>query len=339
MKNFFKGLGKAVVAVLVVALLVVGGLKLVKEKRAKEASQPVAKIYPIVVSTITPSRSQVRLTLPYLAQSVNERDVTISARLSSRVEMIKKSGESVKKGDIVVKLDTTDLNAKMASLQVSLENLESSHRRTKALYKAKGASIEQLQKEQTQIASLKANIKSLHNQLSYATIKAPISGVITKSFSADGDVAMPGKPLIKISAKNGFSLIVRTPEDINPKAIIYKGKEYPIVALGSTFNGLKEYKSFVDTSGLTAGDRVEISVIVFEGEGIKLPFDAILNQNGKSFVMRVEKGMAIPQEVEILDSAKEGVLVSNAIEGEKIVVAKPDILLKLTSGYAIRVKE
>ena len=90
---------------------------------------------------------------------------------------------------------------------------------------------------------------------------------------------------------------------------------------------------------MTAGDRVEISVIVFEGEGIKLPFDAILNQNGKSFVMRVEKGMAIPQEVEILDSAKEGVLVSNAIEGEKIVVAKPDILLKLTSGYAIRVKE
>jgi flagellar basal body-associated protein FliL len=73
-----------------IAALVLLGLKAVKNKKAKEASTPVAKVYPLVVQTMTPKISTAKLTLPYLAVSENEADVALSSRIASRVESIKK---------------------------------------------------------------------------------------------------------------------------------------------------------------------------------------------------------------------------------------------------------
>jgi len=334
-----KKLVKIVLILAVIAALVLLGMMAVKNKKAKEASAPAAKTYPIVVQVMTPEVSDVTLTLPYLAESINETDVTISSRIASRIESIKKSGESVKAGEVVAKLDTTDLTAKIGAAKISLDNLIRSYKRTQALYKVKGASIEQLQKQQSAIASLHANLKTLNNQLSYATLTAPISGIIAKSLAAEGDIAMPGKPLVQISADKGFSLLVRTPEDIDPKAVIYKGEVYQLSALNSTANGLKEYKAYVDTEGLAAGDRVEVDVIVYEERGIKLPFDAVLNRDGKSYILRTDGNSSKAQEIHIIQSAQEGVVVSDQIKGQKIIVAKPDILLKLVSGYALKIKE
>ncbi len=331
---------KIVIALAVIAVLVIGGIRLVKAKRAQDAAQPIAKIYPIVVKTMVPKKGAVKLTLPYLAETHNETDVTLSSRIASRVEQIVKSGEQVKKGQIVATLDTTDLAADIEALKVSLANTLKSHARTKALYKVKGASIEQLQNEQSKIASLRAKLKAAENQLSYATITSPIDGTVAKTMAAVGDVTMPGKPLVRISAKTGFSLLVRTPQDITPKAVLFEGKTYTLHPLDSTLNGLKEYKAFMNNiSGLSSGERVEVNVVIFEGNAVMLPFDAVLDRDGKSFVLEAEKNHAKAVPLHIVQSGEEGVVVKEDISGKKIVVAKPDILLKLTSGYALKAKE
>ena len=335
-----KKIVKIIIILAVIAALAILGIKAVKHKRAQETKIPQAKIYPIVVSTMIPAASDVRLPLPYLATVVNEADVTLSSRIASRVEKIVKSGVRVTQGETVAQLDTTDLNANIEAVKVSLANARKSYERTKALYKVKGASVEQLQKEQSQIASLEAKLKGLENQLSYATITAPVDGTVAKTMAAVGDVAMPGKPLMRISADNGFSLLVRTPQDMTPKAVLFGGKSYLLHALGSTYHGLREYKAYIDTAkGLSAGERVEVNVVIFEGNGVKLPFDAILDRGGKTDVMVVEKNHARAKEVHIIQSGEQGVVVTDAPTGKKIVVAKPDVLLKLTSGHALKVKE
>jgi biotin carboxyl carrier protein len=330
---------RILIILLVIAAAVIGGMKLIKAKRAKEASTPVAKVYPVLIQSMVPKVSDVSLSLPFLATSMNEEDVTLSSRLSGRVEMIKKSGQSVKKGEILAKLDTTDLMAEIKAAKISLVNLQKSHARTKALYRVKGASIEQLQKEQSGIASLQAKLKALQNQLSYATLEAPVDGTIAKAFVTEGTVAMPGKPLLQINADEGFSLVVRSPSDIHPKALVYEDKVYPLFALGSTFHGLNEYKAFVHVPGLTTGERVSIDVIVYQGKNVKLPFDAILNRNGKSYILLIDGDHAKAQEVHVLYSGQEGIVVKENVAGKQLIVAKPDIMLKLLSGHALKVKE
>jgi multidrug efflux pump subunit AcrA (membrane-fusion protein) len=333
-----KTLAKRGLILLLIAAAVVGGMKLVKAKKAKEAQTPPPKSYALVVRTVQVEPSRVTLSLPYLAQVHNDDNVVLSSRMSARVQMIKKSGETVKKGEVLAELDTEEIKASIDSVKISLANLLKTHRRTQALYRVKGASIEQLQKEETNIAALRAKLKSLENQMSYATILSPVSGVIAKVYESEGSVAMPGKPLLSISASEGFSLLVRLPDAIRPDGVIFEGKRYPLSALGSTYHGLNEYKAYVETSGLTAGETVEVRVVVFDGVATKLPFDALLDRNGKSYVLVVKDSKAVPKEVHIVQKGEEGVAVREDLSGLKLVVAKPDILLKLLTGIAIKVK-
>ena len=328
-----------VTAVIVaIAALLVLGMKAVKNKKEIQANIPVAKVYPLVVQSMQTKITDIVLTLPYLALSVNEEDVILSSRFSSRVESIKKSGEHVMKGEVLVKLDTADLEAQMKSVKLSFVNLSKTHKRTKALYKIKGASIEELQKEETSISALRAHYETLKNQLSYATLKAPVSGVVAKVYMTEGSIAMPGKPLLQISAENGFSLLARLPKTVEPEAIVYEDKTLALQALGSTFHGLNEYKAFVESKGLTSGESVDIDVVVYQGKGMLLPFDAILDRNGRSYVLVAKTDSAEPKEVHIDAKGEQGVVVSDLDPGTKIIVEKPDILLKLLSGMHIKIK-
>ncbi len=344
---------KIAIGAAVVAAIIVAGVKTIKNAKAKDAAAPQAVIYPIVVKKMSPKIVQAKLTLPYLAEVSNDKDVKLSSRIAARIVSIKSSGLHVNKGDIIARLDTTaiasnlsSVNGQLKAAEVSLQNLKATHQRTEQLLKIQGASIEESQKELSaiansgaQIASLKQKAIELTNSLSYATITSPVDGVITKTFDNEGAVSMPGKPLINISAKNGFYLMVKVPSDLKIKGVVFNSKTYEALPLGSTSAGLAEYKVYVGADNLTSGDRIEVSVILFDGKGTLLPFDALLNREGKSYVLIIKGSQATAQEVHILQSAQQGVVIKESLEGKDIVVAKPDILLRLTSGYALKVKE
>jgi len=344
---------KTGVGAVVVVALGVGGVKAVQKARKKDASTPKAKIYPIVVKQLSPKLSDATLTLPYLADVANDKDVKLSSRIAARIMSIKPSGSSVKKGEVVVKLDTTSIKSSLVSVQkqrqaaqVALQNLKATHKRTLELLKVQGASVEESQKEMTMIANMQAQLASLKqkeielkNNLSYATITSPVNGVIAKTFSNKGALSAPGKPLVAISSKNGFYLMVRVPNTIPMRGVKFEGKEYSATALGSTYHGLSEYKVYTGKSKLVSGDRVEVDVIVFQQKATLLPFNALLNRDGKNYVLVIDGTQAHAQEVHIVQSAQQGVVISENLEGKHIVVAKADILLRLSSGYALKVKE
>ena len=348
-----KKIVKIVIGILVVVGLGVVGAKKVKSVQDKDATLPKAKIYPIVASVITPKREQVKLTLPYLAQVANDKDVKLSSRIAARILSIKSSGTTVKQGDIVVRLDITAIKSALSSTKeqlqaayIALKNLKETHSRTLELLKIQGASIEESQKEATMIANTQAQLNALkqkeielNNNLSYATITSPVDGVIAKTFSNKGAVSSPGKPLLAISSKNGFYLMLKIPTNTKIVGVEFNAKSYKALSLGSTLDGLAEYKVYTGASNMTSGDRVEVNVITLNQKDILLPFDAILNKNGKSYVLVPDGARAKPYEVHINQSAQEGVVVAENLEGKTIVVAKSDILLKLTSGYALKVKE
>jgi len=349
MKKIFKiGIG-----VIVIVLLTINGMRVIKKARMKDTQAPKAKLYPVVVSHLIPKISDVKLTLPYLAEVQNDKDVKLSSRISAHILQIKRSGSSVKKGDVVAKLDTTSIKSSIVGIKkqlqaakINLKNLRATHNRTIELLKVKGASVEKSQKEINKIANMEAQITSLEqkeielkNNLSYATIISPVDGVIAKTFFNKGALSLPGKPLVLISSKNGFYLMLRVPRELQVNGIEFNNKEYKALSLESTYHGLLEYKVYIDNAKLTSGDRVEVNVVVFHKKALRLPFDAILNRDSKSYIFVIDKDRAYPQEVKILQSAQEGVVVSSDIAGKNIVLAKPDILLRLASGYRLKVKE
>jgi len=351
---------KVVIAILIFGALVAGAIHLVKLRRAQEAKMPTPKEYAVVIDTIKPKAKDITLSLPAMALSKNDNDIILASKISARVLELPKSGSSVKKGEVIIRLDDTEILASLESTKQSIKatkaqleasstnlaNLELIHSHSAELLKVNGVSKEQFQAEivkinnaKAQIANLKAQIikleakaKSLENQLTYTRIKSPIDGVVSVTLSSVGDLANPGKPLVKISALNGTWLLVRLP--IDAKKIIFGSKEYKLKPLYSTFNGLNEYRADIDRY-IPAGNRVKVDVVNYQGKAILLPFDTLLNRDGKDWLFIYKNGKAKPVVAPILAIGEQGVAVSDSLEDREIVEAKPDILLRLLGGYPI----
>ena len=343
-----------IIGITIVVVLLVGGILVIKSAKKREAASPVAQKYSMVVTTIKPELKEVTLTLPYLAIVQNDEDVILASKIAARIESLKPSGTGVSKGQVIVKLDNTSIESGIQSVEAQitaantgLKNLQATHKRTLELLAVKGASIEQSEIEESRIAEAESKIEALtqsmndlNNNRSYASITAPASGIISKTMLNVGDMAMPGMPIAIISAKSGSYLKLSVPADIHVYGVSMKNKRYMAIPLNSTFNSLAEYKVMDNDLPLITGERVEVNVEVFDGKAVKLPFDAILNRNGKSYVFIKEKDKAMAAEINILQSGEDGAVVSNnEIAGKEIVVAKQDILLKLLSGVSLKNKE
>ena len=357
---------KIFIFLVVVALLIVGAVRLIKKKKAEEAALPIAKQYAVVVETIVPKPRKLKLGADYLALVQNDKSVTISSKFLARVLEVAKEGSMVHKGQIVARLDDTSVRSKLEATQAQIASLQEQieatkkilanwlriHARTKKLLAVKGASVEQYEKEQNQIESTKAKIaslrsrlaalkaqkKELQNELSYALLRSTVDGVVAKRMLSVGDLAMPGRAILRINTQKGNYLLVRLPKNMDGHALIYKGQEYPLRPLRSTLNSLQEYRADVSDPELVEGERVQVRVITFEGQGILLPQEAILDRNGRSYVLIAQGSYAKALPVHILASSEERVVVPENLVGKKVVVAKPDILLKLLSGIELKEK-
>ena len=351
----------------------VGGIKLIKYKKAQLAKIPPAKTYAMVVPVQTAAISDIRLTMPYLAEIQSDSDVKLASKVTARIKYIVSSGTKVKPGEVLVRLDAGDLLAKKKGLGLKirevndqirakladLKNLQQIHQNSKKLirihaipqekYDSEAAKIESLQASiqgiRSSIAVLKQNIVELEDTLGYTVIKSPIAGVVSKTYAAKGAIAGGGKPLLSLSGGDDKRMVVRVSDNIRPKALLRNGKPCPLHSLNSTYNGLDEYSCDAKTS-LPAGNRVEVRLLVYTGKGILLPFNAVLELNGKHQALLLKKSrvgdkqgkdseQAIPQRLNIVAEGSEGLVVEGISPGDQYVVAKPDILLKLMTGVPV----
>jgi len=355
---------KIVIPILLAVILAVSGMRLIKKRQATDEKLPPAEKTAIVVKTLTPQTETKTVTLPYIATVKNDNEVMINTKFAGKIKFIKNLGEEVKKGEVVAEIDSSDLRAKLKEVdsqlnsvknkisaeRINLNNLLASHARTKQLLEVKMASIEQYQNEESKIASLKAQIKadtnslkalsankeSVLNNLSYTTITSPISGVVSAKMFNKGDVAFMGKPILKITPKNGSYLFITLPKEY--KQVLYKGKTYALTPLNSTFNSLKTFKADVNDPSLINGEKVNIDVVVYNGQGVFLPYDAILTINGKNYVFVLNGDKTEIQEVKIKAQGEKHVLIEQNIT-QPVVIAKPDILLRIKAGYPVKVSE
>jgi len=354
-----------IITILGIVALVFGAVMVLEKKKASLDETPEMRSYAMVVSSIKSKNEYVELSLPYLALVQSDKNVALSSRISARIEWIVKCGKTVKKDELLVRLDTKDLKAKKQALALQIDSAKAevtakksalltaqeSHERTKKLLEVKGASQESFEKEASVISGLKAAVVALNNQvkvlkteitqiqtsLSYANLRSPIEGVVSQCFANRGDLSAPTKPLLNIQSENGKYLLVRSANDNEVKALRYEKKQYSLHPMQNIYNGLHEYRAYLNTPR-SSEERVDVSLLTYAGKGIYLPLDALLQKEHKNFCFVIEGEKAKAVEVEIIAQGVEGVVVSGIEEGEELVTAKPDILLKLLAGVSLTVR-
>lgn len=128
-----------------------------------------------------------------------EEQANISPEINGQIrEILVEEGDRVKKGQLLAKLNT-DVNQKnMQEIETSLELAKTTYKKQKKLWEQNiGSEIEYLQAK-NQKESLESRLETMKAQLNMALIRAPFSGIIDDIMKKEGDLAIPGNPMINL---------------------------------------------------------------------------------------------------------------------------------------------
>ncbi len=216
-------------------------------------------------------------------QITSRKDAYISAKSMGTVIAIRvKAGETVKKGQSLLEIDSSDIHSKLqqangalAQAKAALTIAENNYHRFQELYKRKAASKVELEQMKYQYDTAKGAVemasgavKEAKAYLKYASVRAPFNAVVIERMINVGDFAAPGRPLFRIIDPANMQFECRVSE--SDARYVKLGEKVPVkldnfeseltgtvaeIGGGSDFmtHTVAVYIHFPTTSGLRAG--------------------------------------------------------------------------------------
>jgi multidrug efflux system membrane fusion protein len=165
----------------------------------------------------------------YVSDGVVEavRQTVIAAQVAGRItELRVKAGDVVKAGQTLARVDERTAaqqvaasQAQVAAAQAQLEAAQREFARSQRLFAKKYISQAAMDQAESQYKAIEAQVRALLAQASVATtqtlfhtLQAPYSGVVAEVSCELGDLATPGKPLMKMYDPAALRAVVDVPE-------------------------------------------------------------------------------------------------------------------------------
>lgn len=180
----------------------------------------------IQVKVVQPS-TELPKTLAFKGKIASAKSTSIRTRGSSFVEEVYvKTGDQVKQGEVLIRLNNADLQAKKAQIEAQLQQVNATLadatrdlERYQNLRKKQSISAKELEQIELKLTSVEAQkqatqqqLQEVNAELNYFIIKAPFDGVITAKNVQKGDLANPQQPMLQLEGKGGFEIEVAVSE-------------------------------------------------------------------------------------------------------------------------------
>ncbi|MGD8823848.1 MAG: efflux RND transporter periplasmic adaptor subunit [Myxococcales bacterium] len=158
---------------------------------------------PQAVTTAKVSEVQWQSELTAVGSLVAVQGVTISSEVSGAVKAIAfESGEMVKKGELLVRLDTSTEQAQLASAEATARLARLDLARMKTLREAGAGSEADLDAAKARAAESAAAVENWKAIIAKKTIRAPFSGQVGIRQIDLGQVLQPGTPIVSLQSSD-----------------------------------------------------------------------------------------------------------------------------------------
>lgn len=142
-----------------------------------------------------------------------ERRADLQAEVSAVVlKVLKENGDSVRRGDLLVRLDDTAIRDTLTAAEAAqraaehaLEQGERQFQRMSTLRKTGVVTVDQLEDaetkrntEQSDLEAARTRVVSARQQLDRTQVRAPFDGIVSERKVSAGDTAQLGKELLKV---------------------------------------------------------------------------------------------------------------------------------------------
>lgn len=272
-------------------------------------------------------------------------------------------GQAVKPGQVLAQLDPQDLVLTQESARAGLAAAEANAAQAAADFKRfnelKGQgfiSAAELDRHSTALKSAEASLRQARaqagvqgNQATYATLTASASGVITAVDAEPGQVVNAGTPVLTLAQDGPRDAIFSVPEDMAPtmRGLLNKPGAIKVRRWGTQDwlpAKIREVSAATDSVTRTFLVKADVGQGAYElgqtatvalstpvrfASGLRIPLQALTEQNGRSAVWVLDGGsMTVKlQPVVTADVTGNVVIIANGLKaGQEIVTAGVHVL-------------
>ncbi len=187
-------------AIVAVFLAVIGTVKF-RQVKAGMAAGASFRPPPEAVTTIVAERQEWPATLEGIGTVTAVQGVMVSADLPGMVERIAfESGRAVRRGDLLVKLDTRQEEAQLAAARARLELARARYDRIAGLRKKGVTSQAELDQVEAELAQAEAGSGEIRATIDRKTIRAPFAGVLGIRQVNLGQYLPGGAPVVELQS-------------------------------------------------------------------------------------------------------------------------------------------
>jgi RND family efflux transporter MFP subunit len=294
-------------------------------------------------------------------QAVHE--TTISSKLPARVtEMNIKAGQTVNKGEVLLRLDDAELQAKLQKAKSNVVMAEAAHaqavldeRRFATLLMSQATSRQLYENAATRLKSADAElrmvreaVKEVQSLLDYTVIAAPMDGIVIDKKVDVGDTVMPGQILLKLYDQKQMQIVASVRESLTFKLKVGQNIGVRVDALNRLCSGtvseiVPESNSASRTflvkvtgpcpAGIYTGMFGRILIPLENEEVLLIPCRAIRNVGQLELVDVAVAGHAVRRSVRAGRKFGEEIEVLSGLrQNEQVIVAESDSLHKDTDN-------
>ncbi|HUL88793.1 MAG TPA: efflux RND transporter periplasmic adaptor subunit [Pseudolabrys sp.] len=361
-------IGGAVVALIGIVVLVRGFWTSDGAARSQAAARAVP------VETATAQRKTMPVRLSALGNVTPVAGVAIKTQVDTTItEVHFRDGASVQKGDLLFTLDCRQIEADMKRVQAiidgaqsTLEQAQRDVERYTDLAARNATPIVTLNNAQTAVnvsrataESNRAQLENLRVQLSFCTIRAPISGRISMATVKVGNFVRQADtaPMATINQMVPVYVTFTVPQKILPdirKAIAAETATVEAIIPGEDKRAAGQVTMIENTvdpaTGMATvratmpnkdellwpGTLVTTDMTLRSEEGVVVPSNAVQVSQTGTFVFVVKDGVAQVQEVKVERQVGTESVIASGLNGGEIVVTEGQLLL--SSGTRVNIR-
>src|SRR5512141_1503945 len=248
------------------------------------------------------------------------------------IERCRCEGKSVKRGDVLARLDDKEALATLNDLHALEEFQHREFDRQSQLLSRGVATSQAFQKAESDLARINAQIAAQTQRLEYYKLVSPMDGIVLREDGEVGDMVEPGTILYRIGLEKPLWVVADVNEEDIPRVKIgqnallrtdaFAGQVLPGTVKQITPAGDPVSKTFrvriglPDDTPLRVGMSVEANIISREKlDAVLVPANAVVHnslltiEGDRARVRKVEIGIRGTGFVEIVNGASEGELV------------------------------
>jgi len=166
----------------------------------------------------------------YITSGVVSSDhrVAISSRIAGYVHTIAvREGDRVNLGQILVRVDPVNAKQALNQALADFADARTDMERYRKLLAGQAVSKQRFDKVQLRFKVAKSRVEQARNQLNYAEITSPVTGIVVRKALNTGDMASPGAPILVV--EDPAQLLVETDISARAASALHTGDAVDVV--------------------------------------------------------------------------------------------------------------